>query len=76
MERTKCEFAMRLCGVALGLVGLALMPALAPAATAPEPSSALKAETESNCGMLLAAAVQNPRRLVRRLAPHPQTAPA
>jgi hypothetical protein len=37
---------------ALGLVGLALMLALAPAATAPEPSSARKAEIGSNYGKL------------------------
>jgi Beta-propeller repeat len=37
---------------ALGLVGLALMPAVAPAATAPEPSSAMKAEIESDYGKL------------------------
>jgi Beta-propeller repeat len=50
--RARTVFAMRLCGVALGLVGLALMPALAPAATAPEPSSAMKAEIESDYGKL------------------------
>jgi Beta-propeller repeat/RTX calcium-binding nonapeptide repeat (4 copies) len=42
--------AMLLCGVALGLVGLALMPAGASAA--PQPSSALKAEIESSYGKL------------------------
>src|SRR5512139_3727594 len=56
MEHTNCAartgFTMRLCGVALGLVGLALMPAGAPAATAPEPSSAMKAEIASNYGKL------------------------
>jgi hypothetical protein len=56
MEQTKSAaqkgFDACLCGVALGLVGLDLMPALAPAATAPEPSSAVKAEIESNYGKL------------------------
>ena len=56
MGQTKCAartvLAMRLCGIALGLVGLALMLAGAPAATAPEPSSAMKAEIESNYGKL------------------------
>jgi hypothetical protein len=49
-EGTATGVAARLCGIALGLV--ALMPALAPAATAPEPSSAMKAEIESNYGKL------------------------
>jgi hypothetical protein len=51
-DPARTVLAMRLCGVALGLVGLALMPAEAPAATAPKPSSALKAEIESNYGKL------------------------
>jgi hypothetical protein len=54
VEPTKCAartvFAVRL--FALGLIGLALMPARAPAATAPEPSSAVKARTESDYGKL------------------------
>src|SRR5512132_494930 len=45
-------FAIRLSGAALGLVGLALMPAGAPATTASEPSSAMKAEIETNYGKL------------------------
>ena len=56
MEQTKFAarnvFDTRLCGVALGLVGLALMPALAPAATAADPSSAAKAKVQSNYGKL------------------------
>ena len=56
MEQTKCAtrtvLAMRFCGIALGLVGWALMLAGAPAATALEPSSAMKAEIESNYGKL------------------------
>jgi hypothetical protein len=60
MEQRKCaarnrlgnRLAMRVRGVALGLVGLALMPAGASAATAPEPSPALKAEIEANYGKL------------------------
>jgi hypothetical protein len=54
MEQTECAartvFAMR--RFALGLLGLTLMPALAAAATAPEPSSALKAEIQSNYAKL------------------------
>jgi hypothetical protein len=53
MEQTYAAptaFAMR--RFALGVVGLALMPAGAPAATAPEPSSAVKAEIEANYGKL------------------------
>src|SRR5512132_4272011 len=50
--RAGTVFAIRLSGAALGLVGLALMPAGAPATTASEPSSAMKAEIESNYGKL------------------------
>jgi hypothetical protein len=54
VEQTRCAaravLATRL--FALGLIGLASAPALAPAATASEPSAVMKAEIDSNYGKL------------------------